>query len=112
MINLWPVENGKIKVNVAIDTQLGKLKRQFITYADFASMLKDISSELSCIQFEPTPVNNTQPTGILITKGSRCFTALGHAPGFVGDSTELIEERFNIGQKWQIISINQSCSTV
>lgn len=36
-------------------------------------------------------------------------SALGQAPGFVGDNRFRIEDRYQVTEKWQIISINDSC---
>ena len=111
LINLWPVENGHVTINIATHVDFGVLKRQFITYADLGTMLDDISREMTCIKFRYAPLNSTETTGLVFVPGPKCFTALGHAPGFVGKATERIADKFGVGEKWQIISINDSCSS-
>ena len=76
MINLWPVEEGSVTVNVALDVSLESiypLTRQFVTYATFADMLRDVSNELSCLNLRHVPADNNYSSGIYIVKGERCF---------------------------------------
>ena len=76
MINLWPVEKGSVTVNIALDASLESiypLTRQFVTYATFADMLNDVSSELNCLNLRHVPADNDHSTGVYIVKGDRCF---------------------------------------